>query len=152
MAAFDLQKVNKHYVRGFHSAVRVCGVVRWQRPLQQRIGRIERRRALAPVIKSHTRGWRTTRCWVRSGRGACRPSAAPNQACWAHSALSPGRTYGIVLKARHKETGQIVAIKKFKESDEDEQVRKTALREVRILKVRMPPLGTEPPGMRSPAA
>jgi hypothetical protein len=29
-----------------------------------------------------------------------------------------------------------VAIKKFKESDEDEQVRKTALREVRILKVR----------------
>ena len=39
-----------------------------------------------------------------------------------------------MLKARHKETGQIVAIKKFKESDEDEQVRKTALREVRILK------------------
>lgn len=44
-------------------------------------------------------------------------------------------TYGVVLKARHKESGQIVAIKKFKESDEDEQVRKTALREVRILKV-----------------
>ena len=43
-------------------------------------------------------------------------------------------TYGVVLKCRHKETGQIVAIKKFKESDEDEQVRKTALREVRILK------------------
>ena len=52
-------------------------------------------------------------------------------------AFAPGRTYGIVLKARHKETGQIVAIKKFKESDEDEQVRKTALREVRILKVRL---------------
>lgn len=43
-------------------------------------------------------------------------------------------TYGVVLKARHKATGQIVAIKKFKESDEDEQVRKTALREIRILK------------------
>lgn len=43
-------------------------------------------------------------------------------------------TYGVVLKARHTKTGQIVAIKKFKESDEDEQVRKTALREVRILK------------------
>ena len=28
-----------------------------------------------------------------------------------------------MLKARHKETGQIVAIKKFKESDEDEQYR-----------------------------
>ena len=66
-----------------------------------------------------------------------------------------------MLKARQKETGAIVAIKKFKvrcrvrpcpaqstavltrvacctpqESDEDEQVRKTALREVRILKVR----------------
>ena len=71
----------------------------------------------------------------------------------------PGRTYGIVLKARHKETGQIVAIKKFKESDEDEQVRKTALREVRILKVRVrsahtepPGMSTEPPGMRFPAA
>ena len=48
--------------------------------------------------------------------------------------LSSLSTYGVVLKARHKETGQIVAIKKFKESDEDEQVRKTALREVRILK------------------
>ena len=43
-------------------------------------------------------------------------------------------TYGVVLKARHKESGQIVAIKKFKESDEAEEVRKTALREVRILK------------------
>ena len=43
-------------------------------------------------------------------------------------------TYGVVMKARHKETGQVVAIKKFKESDEDEQVRKTSLREVRVLK------------------
>lgn len=39
------------------------------------------------------------------------------------------------MKARHKDSGQLVAIKMFKESDEDEQVRKTALREVRILKV-----------------
>lgn len=43
-------------------------------------------------------------------------------------------TYGVVMKARHRETGQLVAIKKFKESDEDEQVRKTSLREVRVLK------------------
>jgi cyclin-dependent kinase-like len=43
-------------------------------------------------------------------------------------------TYGVVMKARHKESGQVVAIKKFKESDEDEQVRKTSLREVRVLK------------------
>ena len=45
-------------------------------------------------------------------------------------------TYGIVLKARHKETGQIVAIKKFKESDEDEQVRKTALQRKALLEMR----------------
>jgi cyclin-dependent kinase-like len=43
-------------------------------------------------------------------------------------------TYGVVMRARHRETGQVVAIKKFKESDEDEQVRKTSLREVRVLK------------------
>jgi cyclin-dependent kinase-like len=40
----------------------------------------------------------------------------------------------VVLKCRHKVTGQIVAIKKFKESDDDEQVKKTALREIKILK------------------
>lgn len=45
-------------------------------------------------------------------------------------------TYGVVMKCRHKETGQIVAIKKFKESEDDLQIRKTALREVRMLKVR----------------
>lgn len=44
------------------------------------------------------------------------------------------RTYGVVLKCRHKVTGQIVAIKKFKESDDDEQVKKTALREIKVLK------------------
>ena len=43
-------------------------------------------------------------------------------------------TYGVVLKCRHRESGQLVAIKKFKDSDEDDQVRKTALREVRLLK------------------
>ena len=48
--------------------------------------------------------------------------------CWLCS------TYGVVTKARHRVTGQLVAIKMFKESDEDEQVRKTALREIRILK------------------
>ena len=37
-------------------------------------------------------------------------------------------------KAKHIDTGKLVAIKKFKESYEDEYVRKTALREIRILK------------------
>ena len=44
-------------------------------------------------------------------------------------------SYGVVLKCRHRETGQIVAIKKFLESDEDQNVKKIALREVRMLKV-----------------
>jgi len=43
-------------------------------------------------------------------------------------------TYGVVVKARHKETQQLVAIKKFKESEDDEHVRKTSLREIRMLK------------------
>jgi cyclin-dependent kinase-like len=43
-------------------------------------------------------------------------------------------TYGEVFKARHVETGKQVAIKKFKDSYDDEYVRKTALREIRILK------------------
>ena len=32
-------------------------------------------------------------------------------------------TYGVVIKCRHRETGQLVAIKQFKETDDDEQVR-----------------------------
>lgn len=43
--------------------------------------------------------------------------------------------YGVVLKARHKETGEFVAIKKFKESEDDEAVRKTTIREVKILRM-----------------
>ena len=43
--------------------------------------------------------------------------------------------YGIVLKCRNRESGDLVAIKKFKESDEDEAVKKTTLREVKILRL-----------------
>jgi cyclin-dependent kinase-like len=46
--------------------------------------------------------------------------------------------YGVVLKCKHKESGEIVAIKKFKESDSDEVIRKTSLREVKILKLLKP--------------
>lgn len=42
--------------------------------------------------------------------------------------------YGVVLKCRNKETQEIVAIKKFKEGDDDESVRKTTLREVKMLR------------------
>mmetsp|Transcript_32080 Transcript_32080/g.61738 ORF Transcript_32080/g.61738 Transcript_32080/m.61738 type:complete len:798 (-) Transcript_32080:136-2529(-) len=44
-------------------------------------------------------------------------------------------TYGVVLKCRNRTTGKLVAIKKFKESDDNEQVRKTAMREVRLLRM-----------------
>lgn len=58
-------------------------------------------------------------------------------------------SYGVVIKCRHrvrlhtqkcrlmlKETGRLVAIKKFLETEDDPQIRKIALREVRMLKVR----------------
>lgn len=44
-------------------------------------------------------------------------------------------SYGMVMKCRHKESNQIVAIKKFIESEDDKMVRKIALREIRMLKV-----------------
>eukprot|EP00128_Syssomonas_multiformis_P017319 Colp12_sorted_trinity150504_noHs@8818 len=43
--------------------------------------------------------------------------------------------YGVVLKCRNKETNEFVAIKKFKESEEDEAVRKTTLRELKVLRM-----------------
>jgi cyclin-dependent kinase-like len=43
-------------------------------------------------------------------------------------------TYGKVFKAVQKETGAVVAIKRFKQSeDEDEHVRKTMSREIKVL-------------------
>lgn len=44
-------------------------------------------------------------------------------------------SYGLVIKCRHKETDQIVAVKKFLETEEDPTIRKLALREIRMLKV-----------------
>ncbi|KAM4667326.1 cyclin-dependent kinase-like 1 isoform 1-T1 [Amazona ochrocephala] len=43
-------------------------------------------------------------------------------------------SYGVVFKCRSKDTGQIVAIKKFLESEEDPVIRKIALREISMLK------------------
>eukprot|EP00656_Telonema_subtile_P029720 TRINITY_DN327_c0_g1_i3.p1 TRINITY_DN327_c0_g1~~TRINITY_DN327_c0_g1_i3.p1 ORF type:complete len:554 (+),score=112.51 TRINITY_DN327_c0_g1_i3:85-1746(+) len=43
--------------------------------------------------------------------------------------------YSVVYKCRNKESNEVVAIKKFKESEEDEVVRKTTLREVKILRM-----------------
>ena len=45
-------------------------------------------------------------------------------------------SYGMVMKCKHRETGQFVAIKRFLESEEsDYEVRKMAFREIRMLKV-----------------
>ncbi len=44
-------------------------------------------------------------------------------------------SYGMVLKCRHRETSQLVAIKKFLETENDKMVKKIALREVKMLKV-----------------
>ncbi len=42
--------------------------------------------------------------------------------------------YGVVLKAVNKQNKELLAIKKFKESDENPIIRKIALREVKALK------------------
>jgi cyclin-dependent kinase-like len=43
-------------------------------------------------------------------------------------------SYGVVIKCRHKETGQVVAIKKFLDTEDDKTVKKIAMREIRMLK------------------
>ncbi|KAM9381617.1 cyclin-dependent kinase-like 2 [Phaethornis superciliosus] len=43
-------------------------------------------------------------------------------------------SYGVVTKCRNRESGKIVAVKKFLESEEDAVVRKIAVREIKLLK------------------
>lgn len=45
-------------------------------------------------------------------------------------------SYGTVLKCRHKETGHIVAIKRFIDKEEDKSMKKIIMREIKLLKVR----------------
>ena len=45
-------------------------------------------------------------------------------------------SYGVVFKCRNKDTAQLVAIKKFVESEDDPLIKKIAVREIRMLKVR----------------
>lgn len=44
-------------------------------------------------------------------------------------------SYGVVYKCRDRDTGGLVAVKRFVESDDDPTIRKIALREIRLLKV-----------------
>ena len=45
-------------------------------------------------------------------------------------------SYGAVYKCKNLETGEFVAIKRFFESDDDPDIKKIALREIRMLKVK----------------
>lgn len=45
-------------------------------------------------------------------------------------------SYGLVMRCRHRESGQYVAIKKFLETEDDPTVKKMAMREIRMLKVK----------------
>lgn len=44
-------------------------------------------------------------------------------------------SYGVVSRCRNKESGQVVAVKKFLESEDNAAVRKIAVREIKLLKV-----------------
>ncbi|XP_005284041.1 cyclin-dependent kinase-like 2 isoform X2 [Chrysemys picta bellii] len=44
-------------------------------------------------------------------------------------------SYGMVMKCRNKDSGRIVAIKKFLESEDDKMVKKIAMREIKLLKI-----------------
>ena len=44
-------------------------------------------------------------------------------------------TYGTVFKAKNRETGEVVALKRVQLDDDDEGVPSSALREICILKV-----------------
>ena len=51
-----------------------------------------------------------------------------------HGIVGEG-AYGVVLKCRNKDTGEILAIKKFKDTEDEESVKKTIVREVKILRM-----------------
>lgn len=44
-------------------------------------------------------------------------------------------SYGLVFKCRNRETGQLVAVKKYVETEDDPLIKKIALREIKMLKV-----------------
>lgn len=46
-------------------------------------------------------------------------------------------SYGTVYKCKNRDTNAIVAIKKFNESEDDAQIKKIAMREIKMLKVKL---------------
>jgi len=44
-------------------------------------------------------------------------------------------SYGVVFQCKDRQTGKLVAVKKFQQTEDDPLIRKIALREIRLLKV-----------------
>ena len=44
-------------------------------------------------------------------------------------------SYGVVFKCRNRDNGQLVAVKKYVETEDDPLIKKIALREIKMLKV-----------------
>ncbi|KAL7306694.1 hypothetical protein TKK_0001366 [Trichogramma kaykai] len=65
-----------------------------------------------------------------------RKSRAPSKAMERYERL--GRlgegSYGVVFQCRDRQTGRLVAVKKFQQTEDDPLIRKIALREIRLLK------------------
>ncbi|KAI6219000.1 Cyclin-dependent kinase-like 1 [Aphelenchoides fujianensis] len=75
----------------------------------------------------------------QSAPNSARPSAIPQPKMllldkYEKLAKIGEGSYGTVFKCRTKGTGQMVAIKKFLESEEDPAIKKIALREIRMLR------------------
>ncbi|XP_045522028.1 cyclin-dependent kinase-like 1 [Pieris brassicae] len=73
---------------------------------------------------------------IMGRRVAISPSTPRSRAMDKYEQLSVvgEGSYGVVLKCRRRDNGNLVAIKKFLETEDDAAVRKMALREIRMLK------------------
>lgn len=73
---------------------------------------------------------------VLNNNGLSRPSDPGGQSMNKYHILGVvgEGSYGVVLKCKNKITGDTVAIKKFKEGEDNEEVKKTTLRELKMLR------------------
>ncbi|KAF3421486.1 hypothetical protein E2986_10844 [Frieseomelitta varia] len=63
-------------------------------------------------------------------------SRAPSKAMERYERLARlgEGSYGVVFQCRDRQTGKLVAVKKFQQTEDDPLIRKIALREIRLLK------------------
>lgn len=62
-------------------------------------------------------------------------SSPPNMDKYEKIAKIGEGSYGVVFKCRNKDNGQLVAVKKYVETEDDPLIKKIALREIKMLKV-----------------